>query len=265
MDDIRLIDTHAHLYVDAFSEDREEMLQRAWDAGVEQVFLPNIDQDSIPEMLALEEAHPERCVAMMGLHPCHVKEDYEAQLAEVKKWWEQRSFAAVGEIGIDLYWDKSTFEWQKDAFLRQVALAKKYGKPIVIHSREATQEVIELLEEEKGEDLYGIFHCFTGSKEEAEAIHELGFFLGIGGVVTFKNAGLDKTVQELPLEWLVLETDSPYLAPAPKRGKRNESAYVRRVAERIAAVKELPLGEVAKVTNRNARQVFALGEVKEGD
>ena len=253
---MRLIDTHTHLYAKQFDSDRDVMIQRAADAGVEQFFLPNIDSSSIPGMLALEEKYPERCFAMMGLHPCSVKENVEEELKVVESWLQKRPFCAVGEIGIDLYWDKTFFEQQKEAFLRQIRWAKSMDLPIVIHAREATDLIIGLLEQEKDERLRGIFHCFTGTAAQAEAIIGLGFLLGIGGVVTFKNAGLDKVVAGIDLQHLVLETDAPYLAPAPKRGKRNESAYVRLVAEKIAAVQQRPFAEVAAQTTANALALF---------
>ncbi len=253
---MRLIDTHTHLYSKKFDSDRDAMIQRAMDAGVSEFFLPNVDRESIPGMLALEEAYPGKCFAMMGLHPCSVKEDYEEELAVVESWLQKRPFCAVGEIGIDLYWDKTFFEQQKEAFIRQTRWAKELGRPIVIHSREATDVIIELLEKERDDRLRGIFHCFTGTREQAERIIGLGFLLGIGGVVTFKNAGLDKVVKDIDLKHLVLETDAPYLAPAPKRGKRNESAYVRLVAEKVAAVSGKSYAEVAAQTTANAEALF---------
>ncbi len=253
---MRLIDTHTHIYLEQFDEDREEMIQRALDSGVEQFFLPNIDSSSIARMLEMEEAWPGRCFAMMGLHPCSVKENFEEELAIVRDWLDERPFCAVGEIGIDLYWDKSFFEQQKEAFLLQAEWAKELGIPIVIHSREATDILIELAGQAKDERLSGVFHCFSGTEDQARRIIELGFYLGIGGVVTFKNAGLDKVMENIGLEHVVLETDSPYLAPAPRRGKRNESAYVRLVAEKLAAIKGVSFREVAEVTTKNAERLF---------
>jgi len=209
-------------------------------------------------MLELEKKYPGQCFAMMGLHPCSVKEDYEQELAAVRKWLDKRSFAAVGEIGIDLYWDKTFFEQQKDAFLKQVHWAKELDLPIVIHSREATDIIIDLLAALPEGTARGIFHCFGGSPEQARRIIDLGFYLGIGGVVTFKKSGLDKTLAEIDLEHLVLETDAPYLAPTPYRGKRNESAYIYKVAEKIAEIKERELEEVAQITSRNADAIFSL-------
>lgn len=251
-----LIDTHTHLYVEQFKDDRVETIERALAAGVKRFYLPNIDSEHIDDLLALEAAYPAHCFAMMGLHPCSVKENYEAELATVKEWLDKRPFCAVGEIGIDLYWDKSFFEQQKDAFRRQIQWAKDLDIPIVIHSRESTWEVIAILQEMQDEKLRGIFHCFGGSVEEANAITELGFHLGIGGVLTFKKAKLDETLKQIDLKHIVLETDSPYLAPKPYRGKRNESAYVRIIAEKLAAVKELSLEEISEVTTQNALKIF---------
>ncbi len=252
-----LVDTHAHLYSEKFKDDRDEMIQRAVDNGVEQFFLPNIDNSSIEGMLALEKKYPNRCFPMMGLHPCSVQKNYKEELATVKAWLDKRPFCAVGEIGLDLYWDKTFFEQQKDAFRQQINWAKDLDVPIVIHSRESTSEVIEIIKAEKTDKLRGIFHCFGGSVEEANTIIDLGFYLGIGGVLTFKKAGLDKTMEEIDLAHVVLETDSPYLAPTPKRGKRNESAYTRLVAEKLAEIKGLSLEEVAAITTKNANEVFS--------
>ncbi len=254
---MELIDTHTHLYLDQFEEDRDEMIRRALEVGVKQMYLPNIDSSSIDAMLQLESAYPEHCIAMMGLHPCSVKENYKEELAIVEEWLEKRAFAAVGEIGIDLYWDKSFINEQKEAFLIQCEWAKKLGVPIVIHTREATPLAIDLVREVKDERLRGIFHCFGGTLEEAEAIIDLGFYLGIGGVLTFPKSGLDNVLENVDLQHIVLETDSPYLAPKPHRGKRNESAYVHIVAEKLAEVKNKSLEEVARVTSDNAEKIFA--------
>ena len=251
-----LVDTHTHIYLDQFDEDRAEMMQRAKENGVEKFYLPNIDSTSIEAMLKLEKENPETCFAMMGLHPCSVKENYKEELAIVKEWLDKRSFCAIGEIGIDLHWDASTLEIQIEAFRTQINWAKKLDLPIVIHSRKSTQEVLEVLRAEKDEKLRGIFHCFGGSAEEAQQIIDLGFYLGIGGVLTFKKSGLDKTMEEVSLENVVLETDAPYLAPTPYRGKRNESSYVKLVAEKLADVKGISLEEVTKITTRNAALIF---------
>ena len=251
-----LIDTHAHLYVHQFDGDRADMLERAKEQGIRKVFLPAIDSETHQRQLDLEASDPNFCISMMGLHPCSVKANYKEELAIVEQYFAERDFAAVGEIGIDLYWDTTFFEEQKEAFRRQINLAKAKSLPIVIHSRNSTTEVIQLLREEKDEKLRGIFHCFGGSVEEAQQIIELGFFLGIGGVVTFKKSGLDKTMEKVGLGNIVLETDSPYLAPAPFRGKRNESAYIHQIATKIASIKNVGVEEVAKWTTQNAITIF---------
>lgn len=255
---MELIDTHTHLYAKRFESDRAAMIQRAKAAGISACYLPNIDSESIPGMMELEEAYPGFCFPMMGLHPCSVKADYEQELAIVKEWLEKRSFVAVGEIGIDLYWDKTFFEQQKKAFIQQAEWAIAYDIPIVIHSRESIDILIDLIKEINNPKLRGIFHCFTGDRAQAQSIIELGFLMGIGGVVTFKNGGLAETLSDIGIEHLVLETDAPYLAPTPYRGKRNESAYVRLIAEKIAEVKEISLEELAAVTTQNARTVFGM-------
>lgn len=253
---MQLIDTHAHLYAEEFDTDRTEMIQRALDTGLTRMYLPNIDSSSIEGMLALEAQFPGQCLAMMGLHPCYVKENYQEELALVKSWLEKRSFPAIGEIGIDLYWDKTFVSEQEEAFLTQVKWAKQYDLPIVIHSRESMDLIIELLKPVRHERLRGIFHCFTGTVTQAEAAIELGFLLGIGGVLTFKKSGLDAVLSEIDLKHLVLETDAPYLAPTPFRGKRNESSYLLKVAEKLAEVKGVSLNEVAAITTQNALQLF---------
>lgn len=250
------IDTHAHLYAKQFDNDREEMLQRAIGSGVQRFYLPNIDSGSIAGMLELEAAHPDRCFAMMGLHPCSVKENYKEELALVKSWLDKRSFCAVGEIGIDLYWDKTFFEQQKEAFRTQIAWAKALDLPIVIHARDSLEEILEIVTEEKDERLRGIFHCFGGSVEQAERIQDLGFLMGIGGVLTFKKSGLDQVLKEVPLESLVMETDAPYLAPVPYRGKRNESGYIPDIGARLAEVKGVSMEEVCAATTKNALKLF---------
>lgn len=251
-----LADTHAHLYLEQFDEDRDDMMRRASEAGVERIYLPNVDSRTISAMLAVEAAYPDRCFAMMGLHPCSVKEDYERELSIVQQWLNERPFCAVGEIGIDLYWDKTFFEVQKTAFLTQVDWALEHDLPIVIHARESLDILIELLKPIKDRRLRGIFHCFGGSVEQAEAAISKNFLLGIGGVLTYKKSGLDEVLKHIDLQHLVLETDSPYLAPAPYRGKRNESAWTRIVAERLAEVKQENLEAIAEVTTRNALKIF---------
>jgi TatD DNase family protein len=251
-----LIDTHSHLYLEEFDADRFEMMDRAWEAGVEEVYLPNIDSSTIAAMLAMEGAYPGRCFPMMGLHPGSVKANFREELKIVEHWLSERPFCAVGEIGIDLYWDKTFLEFQKEAFLTQVNWAKDLDLPIVIHSRESIDLIIQLLKGEKDERLRGIFHCFSGTHEQAQEIFRLGFHVGIGGVLTFKKSGLDETVKKIPLDRIVLETDSPYLSPVPYRGKRNESAYVKLIAGQLSVIKEVKLEEVARVTTVNAKKIF---------
>jgi TatD DNase family protein len=251
-----LIDTHAHLYAEQFDKDRAVVIERAFAEGVEKIFLPNIDSESIEGMFALETAYPEQCYALMGLHPCSVKENYKEELSIVEKWLGERSFKAVGEIGIDLYWDKTFFEEQKAAFIQQIRWAKDLNIPIVIHARDSLDEIIPIVKAEKDERLTGIFHCFSGTAAHAKQIMDLEFYMGVGGVLTFKKSGLDKIVKDIPMEYLVLETDAPYLSPTPKRGKRNESSYVNYVAEKLAIIKEIELAEVAEITTKNALTVY---------
>ncbi len=253
---MQLIDTHTHLYVKQFDGDRREMVQRALNAGVSKLFLPNIDRDSINSMLELEAAFPKNCFAMMGLHPSSVKADYKEELAIVREWLDRRAFWAVGEMGIDLYWDKTFIKEQQDAFLIQCEWAKALGIPIVIHSRDAMDMTIDLVREVKDERLRGIFHCFTGTVEQAERIMDLEFYLGIGGVLTYPKSGLDQVMAAISLDQVVLETDSPYLPPVPHRGKRNESAYLVLVAEKLAAIKGMDVAKVAEITTANAMQIF---------
>lgn len=251
-----LIDTHAHLYSKKFDADRGEMVQRALAAGVERLYLPNIDSGSIDAMLALEAAFPEHCFAMMGLHPCSVDEHFEKELAIVEHWLGVREFCGIGETGIDLYWDKTWIEQQKTAFSRQIEWAKDLNKPIIIHSRESTELCIELVKNGQDGRLRGIFHCFSGTLDEAQRILDLGFYLGIGGTLTYAKSELPAVLKHIPLERIVLETDAPYLPPVPHRGKRNESAYIKLVAEMLSEVKVLPLAQIAKVTTANAQAIF---------
>ena len=258
---MEMIDTHTHLYSEQFDKDRDAMIQRALNEGVKRFFLPNIDSKSIAGMKALVEKYPNNCYAMMGLHPCSVGENIEQELALVEKELASNKYIAVGEIGIDLYWDKSFQQEQEMAFKKQIEWAKKLELPIVIHCREAFDEILTILDEVNDEKLSGIFHCFTGNLEQANHILNYGGFkLGIGGVVTFKNSGLDKVVEQLNLKDLVLETDAPYLAPVPFRGKRNESAYVSRVAEKLAEIFQLPLAKIAQQTTVNALEIFKINE-----
>ncbi len=250
------IDTHAHIYSRKFQHDLPETMQQIKDSGVDRIYMPNIDVESIPQMLQMEKDYPGICIPMMGLHPCDVKEDWEAVLAEMEPWFEKRKFAAVGEIGTDLYWDKTLFEEQKEALRIQIGWAKKYNLPIVLHSRDSIDETIELVSEEMEEGLTGVFHCFTGDLAQAKRIIEMGFFLGIGGVATFKNGGLDQVIPHISLDHLVLETDAPYLAPVPYRGKRNTPAYIPEIAQKVADYLELSVDKVALATTNNALKLF---------
>jgi TatD DNase family protein len=253
-----LIDSHAHLYANQFDEDRAAMMQRAIDNGIQHFFLPNIDEASIPGMLELETQYPNQCHAMMGLHPCSVDANYKQVLSNMEKWFAQRPFCAVGEIGLDYYWSTDFVKEQKDAFQIQCRWAKELDIPIVIHARDSLDDLIQLVGEEKMDNFRGIFHCFGGSIEQANQIIDLGFLMGIGGVLTFKKANLDVILEEIDLKHLVLETDAPYLAPHPYRGKRNESSYIKLIAEKLAEVKGLSLDEVAKVTSANALKLFGV-------
>ena len=252
-----LIDTHAHLYSRKFSEDRPDMVRRAIAAGVGRIYLPNIDAESIEPMLALEAEFPDNCFAMMGLHPCSVQPaTYEHELATVEHWLGQRDWVGIGETGIDLYWDKTTLAIQQLAFARQIEWAKDLDRPVIIHAREANRECLEVVRAGQDGRLRGIFHCFSGTLDEAREMIELGFILGIGGTLTYPKSELPEVLRAIPLEHIVLETDAPYLPPVPYRGKRNESAYVRQVAEVLAGVKEISVEEIARVTTQNALRMF---------
>jgi TatD DNase family protein len=253
-----LTDTHTHLYSESFDEDRQQMIQRAIDAKVKRFFIPAIDSTYAKSMYDLEKSFPDHVYLMMGLHPTHVQENYKKELQFIEDQFQQRDFIAVGEIGIDLYWDKSTLKIQQEAFKYQIRLAKKYKLPIVIHCREAFEEVFEILEEEKGDDLFGIFHCFTGTLADAKRALSYNLKLGIGGVVTFKNGKIDKFLDEIPLKHIVLETDAPYLAPTPFRGKRNESSYLTKIAEKLAEIYDEPIEEIAKITTQNSKDIFGI-------
>jgi TatD DNase family protein len=252
-----LVDTHAHLYLADFDADRAEMLQRSLEAGVQNIFLPAIDSSTHKAMIDFEESYS-FCKAMMGVHPCSIKSNYREELDMAKQWWNDRSFIAVGEIGLDFYWDRTFEKEQFLAFREQIEWALEKEVPIVIHSRNATLACVDVLKEYKGTSLKGVFHCFSGSMEEALEILKLGFYLGIGGVLTYKNAGIAQVIEQLPLDQVILETDAPYLTPVPYRGKRNESSYVALVAEKIASVKGISFDEVAKLTTRNAKRLFGI-------
>lgn len=251
-----MIETHAHLYAQEFDEDRAEMIERAEEAGVEKFYMPNIDHESIEPMMEVE-AKFSNTIATMGIHPCHVEKHFEKQLYEVEDWLNKRKFVAVGEIGLDFYWDKSLMKEQKEALRIQIELAKKYDIPIILHCRDSFQETYEIVKEMNDEKLKGVFHCFTGNAEDAQKVIDLGFFLGIGGVVTFKNGGLAEHIPDIDINRIVLETDAPYLAPTPKRGKRNESAYLELVAQKIADLKQIPKEDLIKITSTNAKALFA--------
>ncbi len=253
-----LIDTHTHLYLDDYDDDRREVVEAAIKEGVQTMMLPNIDKDTIEPMKRLAKNFPTNCFPMMGLHPTSVKEDYELELAIVEKELEKENYFAIGEIGIDLYWDKTYREQQKDAFCRQLQLAKKHKLPVSIHTRDSFQDVYPIVKEELTDNLKGIFHCFLGSLEEAKKIMDIGFLMGIGGVVTFKKAGIAEVVKDIPAEFLVFETDAPFLTPMPYRGKRNQSAYIKYIAEKTATLKAMPIEELAAVTTENANRLFNL-------
>ncbi|MCB2407877.1 TatD family hydrolase [Hymenobacter lucidus] len=255
---MQLTDSHAHIYSEQFKTDRDEALHRAYEAGVTTIVMPNIDHTSIDGMLETEARFPQQCFAMMGLHPCSVGKDFERELYLVEEWLGKRPFAAVGECGIDLYWDKTTLAQQQEALRVQVALAKKHNLPLVLHTRDAFQETADIIEAAQDGTLRGVFHCFSGTPEEAERVLRLGFKLGIGGVATFKNGGADKFLPTIALEHLLLETDCPYLAPVPHRGKRNEPSYLPLIARRVAELLGKSPEEIAEATTQNAKALFAL-------
>jgi TatD DNase family protein len=253
-----LIDTHTHLYLEEFDNDRTEVINRAIENDVRYMLLPNIDSSSTEPMLNLCDLFPGNCFPMMGLHPTSVKENYQDELKKVEELLKKRKFYGIGETGIDLYWDKTFIEEQKIAFSRQVELAKEYNLPIVIHSRDSFDEIYEILLKLNSDELTGVFHCFTGDYEQAKKVTGLGLKLGIGGVLTFKNSNLDKVLEGIDLEHIILETDSPYLTPTPFRGKRNESSYVKYVAEKLATVKNITVDTVYRITSKNAIDLFKL-------
>lgn len=251
-------DTHTHLYADEFSPDCDLLISEAIANGVQRFFLPNIDSTSVDGLTQLAEKYPSNCFPMMGLHPCSVKENWQEELNLVEKLLGEHRYVAVGEIGMDLFWDKTFVKEQEIVFKRQVELANHYNLPLSIHSRDSFEEIYHILLSTKKEMPCGVFHCFTGNIEQAKRAIDLGFYLGIGGVVTFKNSGLDKVIAEIPLQHLVLETDAPYLAPVPFRGKRNLPVYIIKVAEKIAEIKNVPLEEVARVTTQNTKIIFGV-------
>ncbi|WP_313529146.1 TatD family hydrolase [Sphingobacterium multivorum] len=253
-----LTDTHTHIYYHAGTEKLQEHLQRCFDNGIQRLFLPNVNSASIKPVFDTVAAYPEHCFPMLGLHPCDVKKNYVEELETIRKSLETNKVHAIGEIGLDLYWDKSTLEIQKDAFRTQVQWAKELNLPIDIHCREAFTELFELLEELHDDRLFGVLHCFAGSLEQAHQAIDLGFALGIGGVVTFKKAGLDQVVKEIDLKHIVLETDAPYLAPVPFRGKENESSYLVYVAQKVADLHQISVEKVAEITTENSKRIFGI-------
>lgn len=253
-----ITDTHTHLYSEQFDLDRDAMIQRAKDAGVQRFFIPAIDSSYTERMFSLEENYPNDVFLMMGLHPTSVKENYQSELLHVKDWIDKKPFVAIGEIGIDLYWDKTFLKEQQKAFQIQIKWAKEKKLPIVIHCRNAFDEIFDILELEKGPDLYGIFHCFTGTLEQAKKAISYNMKLGIGGVATFKNGKIDTFLNQIPLQDIVLETDAPYLSPTPHRGKRNESSYITYVIEKLATIYKLSFNEIATVTTENSKGVFGI-------
>lgn len=249
-------DTHTHLYDEQLATDEAEMIQRALDAGISKMYMPNCDSSTIAGMMRIAAQYPQHCFPMMGLHPCYVKENYREELEIVEQQLAANKFYAVGEIGLDYYWDLTYKAQQIDAFEQQIELALLHGLPIVIHSRESLQDCIDIVRRKQNGALKGIFHCFSGNEQEAQQIVELGMFLGIGGVLTFKNSKLPEAIRNISLDNMVLETDAPYLAPTPYRGKRNESSYIPLVAEKLAEIKQKPLEEIATTTTSNAGKIF---------
>ena len=255
---MQLTDTHTHIYYEQDPEKQAALMGRCIENGIERLFLPNVDVASVSMIDAIVQKYPKNCFAMAGLHPCDVKEDYHSHLDDIYATISNRKIYAIGEIGIDLHWDKTSLVQQQDAFRRQVAWAKDLGLPIVIHCREAFEEVFEVLESERDDKLRGIFHCFTGNLAQAKQAIDLNFYLGIGGVVTYKKAGLDLVLSELAIENLVLETDSPYLAPVPFRGKPNESSFLIYIAQKVADIFQVSVEEVANITTKNSKKIFGI-------
>lgn len=255
---MQLIDSHSHLYLPEFEDDREEVISRALDKNIAKILLPNISKDTVEAVLNMADKYPGICYPMIGIHPTSIKEDYRQQLKVVSENLKKNKFIAIGETGIDLYWDKTFIKEQETAFREQVKTAKKEGLPIVIHSRESLEEIINILDDEGTGGLEGVFHSFTGNIEQAREVIKRGFMIGTGGIITFKNSGLDSIIESVDLEHLILETDSPYLAPVPMRGKRNESSYLLHIAEKLAEIKNLPLEEIARITTANSINLFKL-------
>lgn len=253
-----LIDTHSHIYSTDFIHDREEIIQRAYSNDVRKIILPNIDSSSVKNMLDMVDSYPHICIPLMGLHPTSINHDYREELQVVEYWLKKRKFYGIGEIGIDLYWETAFLEEQLDAFRYQLELARQHQLPVVIHVRDSFDEVYKVLQEVKDKKLNGVFHSFTGTYEQAQLIIELGFKIGVGGIVTFKKSGLDEIISKIDPSHLILETDSPYLTPVPFRGKRNESSYLVYIAQKIAELHQITVGEIAKITTENARNLFGI-------
>ncbi|MGH2553442.1 MAG: TatD family hydrolase [Chitinophagaceae bacterium] len=253
-----LIDTHSHIYLPEFVEDRAQMFERAAKIGIRRIIMPAIDSSTHPEMISLEEGNSSVCLSMMGLHPCSVKENYVDELKIARNYFEKRPFVAVGEVGLDFYWDKTFTEQQYHAFHEQIEWALHYHIPVVIHSRNSVDECIKVISDHQKGKLKGIFHCFSGTAGQAQQIIDLGFYLGIGGVVTFKNSGLDNVMNDINMDHIVLETDAPYLAPAPFRGKRNEPAYLKYVVKKLTEIKKISEEEIISTTTTNAKKLFKL-------
>lgn len=255
---MKLIDTHTHLYLKEFSNDIDEVIDRAEKQGVHKFFLPAIDSSEITALFNLEKKFPGKCIAMAGLHPCSVKENYKEELAVVEKLLTQRKFAAIGETGLDFYWDKTFIKEQYESLTIQAEWALQYNVPLVLHTRNAMQETIDVIKSYSEKGLRGIFHCFSGTLQNAKGIIDMGFYLGIGGVITYKNSGLAEIIKDTDLKYIVLETDAPYLTPVPYRGKRNESSYLKYIVEKIAAIKNISVEEVAHQTSKNAEDIFSI-------
>lgn len=250
------IDTHAHIYLDQFKDDLEEVIDRSRVENVERIYMPNIDSSSIDHMIDVVERFPSECLPMMGLHPCSIKKGFEKELHGIEDWFSRRHFVAVGEIGTDLYWDKTMWDEQQEALNIQLGWAVKYQVPAVLHTRNSINETIEIVSKFNDDSLFGIFHCFSGTVEQARSIIDLGFYLGIGGLATFKNGGIIEVLLKIPLDKLVLETDSPYLSPTPFRGKRNEPSRIPLIAQKISELKGIDIEEVARITSATADKIF---------
>lgn len=253
-----IIDTHIHLYAEQFNADRDTLISDAIAKGIERFFIPNIDSSTFHGMFSLQKQYPANCFPMLGLHPCSVKEDFETELNAIEKKFETEKVFGIGETGIDLYWDKTFFDQQKVSLKKHIGWAVKYNLPLILHTRNSLNETITLVKENHSRNLKGIFHCFGGTVEQANEAIELGFYIGIGGVLTFKKSGVDELVKQIPLDKMVLETDAPYLAPVPFRGKRNEPSYITLVAEKLAELKDISFDEVAELTSTNAKNIFSI-------